>query len=184
MLHRFSSVSDGVWSVLETTANAARNTLKVPPMWEWKGTSPRKERLGKFSEKKPLLHTENDDDDSFPYAGGWKTGARYRYYYRTAPTGSGFVAVGSKEVDVEVKVKPGTLAMDLVKRATRSKGLGHGLTIANPGDKAGSDENIVPPTKVGPSSAFLEPMTTSPPMEKEEVSDAELERLLGPYGGF
>jgi len=183
ILHRFSSVSDGVWSVLETTANAARNTLKVPPMWEWKGTSPSKDRLGKYSGKKPLLHTEDDDDGSFPYAGDWKTGARYRYYHRTAPVGSGFVAVGRREDDMELNKQIGIFSADIAKLARRKR-LSQGLLVTNPGDKADSDGNILPRAKVGPALASLASITKTVPMEEEEVSEAELERLLGSYGDF
>ncbi|KAF8416014.1 hypothetical protein EV426DRAFT_578898 [Tirmania nivea] len=185
MFHRFSSVSDGVWSVLGTTANAARNTLKVPPMWEWKGTTSRKERLGKYSEKKSLLDTENEDDGSFPYAGDWKTGARYRYYYRTAPVGSGFIAVGKSEKIVKENMKSDIFSPDFVKLAARRKSLGRGLVVTNPDGKdwpCGS--STPPPTEVGPASAPVESVTNPVQMEEEEVSEAELERLLVPYGCF
>ncbi|RPB28131.1 hypothetical protein L211DRAFT_846092 [Terfezia boudieri ATCC MYA-4762] len=181
MFHRFSSVSDGVWSVLETTANAARNTLKVPPMWEWKGTSPRKERLRKCAENKPVLHMEDDDDDdddNFPYAGDWKTGARYRYYHRTELEGSGFVAVGRREDQVKVNTGTGNFPLGLAKTAPRRK------TATNPSDKAGADGNIVPPTNVGPASDLLESIPKPASIEDEGGSQDELEHLLESYGGF
>ncbi|KAF8454482.1 hypothetical protein BGX38DRAFT_1140901 [Terfezia claveryi] len=183
MFHRFSSVSDGVWSVLETTANAARNTLKVPPMWEWKGISPRKQRLRKYSENKPVLHTEHDDDDddddNFPYAGDWKTGARYRYYHRTEPAGSGFVAVGGREDQVKVvKMGTGNLSPGLAKPTPKRK------TTTNPGDKAGADGNIIPLTNVGPASDLLGSILKPASNDDEGGLQDELEHLLEPYGGF
>ena len=183
MFHRFSSVSDGVWSVLENTANAARNTLKVPPIWEWKVTAPRKERLGKYSKKKPLQGTGNDD--SFPYSGDWKTGARYRYYYRTAPVGPGFVAVGGMDENIAENKNAISLSPDLVTLGRRTKRLGQALIVTNPDEMSGPDgDSHLLSTTVRSASVPPATATNLASLEGEEGLGTELECLLGPYGSF
>jgi len=178
MRHRFSSISDGVWSVLETTANVARNTLKVPSIWEWKGASPRKEQLGEFSEKKSL---EEDDGAMFPYAGNWETGARYRYYYRTAPVGPGFVAVGRRETVGEKRI----FSPDLAQLAAGRKGPDRAIAVTKSGKIVVSGRGSAPSlTKMRAAAALFGSPPESTRVEEKEDMKVELERLLLPYGGF
>lgn len=97
-----SSLTGGVRNVLDhvtSTVNYTKNNLKEPRIWVWSVGPPK--QTGNTRLRKDEVTIEDSGYDTFPYVGNWKARARYRYLVQIAPEGTGFVAVGHEEPQLD-----------------------------------------------------------------------------------